>query len=167
MKDVKDYYNKTATDWSNQIFDEKKQTAILSKFYDCFAEAGTIKPKILDLGCGAGYDTKILDGLGAKVKGVDMSEKLIHIARLNVPECKFFVGDIRDSLAKLGRFEGIICLATLIHMCSKRAGCYCCLFLMGSNGTPQKVWFRSTERVMTEISTVTPPPKSAPLHIQS
>ena len=116
MKNVKDYYNKTATEWSEQMLQDKTQNEVLTKFYNCFADAGTVRPKILDLGCGAGYDAKILDDLGAKVKGIDVSEKLIHIAKLNVPECRFLVGDIRDSLAKLGRFEGIVCLATLIHI---------------------------------------------------
>lgn len=116
MKNVADYYNKTATGWSNDWLNEKLQSAVLQKYYDCFARVGTYEPKILDLGCGAGYDAKILNELGAKVVGIDLSEKLIDIAKTEVPKCKFFVGDINDPMTSLGKFDGIVCLATIIHI---------------------------------------------------
>lgn len=116
MKNVADYYNKTATGWSDEWLREKKQSAILEKYYGCFSQGGTSHPKILDLGCGAGYDAKILNKLGAKVTGIDISEKLIEIAKTEVPECRFFVGDITQKFSELGRFDGVLCLATIIHV---------------------------------------------------
>ena len=116
MKTVTDFYNKTATGWSDEWFREKKQSMILEKFYNCFNNVGTRHPKVLDLGCGAGYDSKILSKMGARVVGVDISEKLINIAKNEVPACKFFVGDISDPLTKLGKFDGVVCLATIMHV---------------------------------------------------
>lgn len=116
MKNVTDYYNKTATGWSEEWLKEKKQSAILEKFYNCYTQVGTKRPKILDLGCGAGYDSKILRKLGARVSGIDISEKLIEIAQKEVDSCKFYVGDINESMIKLGKFDGVICLATIIHV---------------------------------------------------
>ena len=116
MKNVTDFYNKTATGWSDEWFKEKKQSMILEKFYNCFNQGGTKHPKMLDLGCGAGYDSKILSKAGARVVGVDISEKLIDIAKEEVPQCKFFVGDITESLSNLGRFDGVVCLATIMHV---------------------------------------------------
>ena len=116
MKNVADFYNKTATGWSEEWYQEKKQNAILEKFYNCFAQAGTKKPKILDLGCGGGYDAKALSKLGARMVGVDFSEKLVRIAKKNVPNCKFFLGDMTDRFDKLGKFEGILCLASIMHV---------------------------------------------------
>ena len=81
MKNVADYYNKTATGWSDEWLKEKKQSAILEKFYNCFAQVSSSHPKFLDLGCGAGYDSKIMSKLGARVTGIDISEKLIDIAK--------------------------------------------------------------------------------------
>ena len=116
MKTVADFYNKTATGWSDEWFKEKKQSMILEKFYNCFAGGGTKHPKLLDLGCGAGYDAKISSKLGARVVGIDISEKLVEIAKREVPTCKFFVGDITDPMDKLGMFDGIYCLATIMHV---------------------------------------------------
>ena len=81
MKTVADFYNKTATGWSDEWFKEKKQSMILEKFYSCFAAGGTKHPRLLDLGSGAGYDAKIISRMGARVVGVDLSEKLVNIAK--------------------------------------------------------------------------------------
>lgn len=116
MKTVTDFYNKTATGWSDEWFKEKKQSMVLEKFYGCFAGGGTNHPKILDLGCGAGYDAKVMSRKGARVVGVDISEKLVNIAKKEVPACKFFVGDITEPLDRLGRFDGVVCLATIMHV---------------------------------------------------
>lgn len=116
MKNVADFYNKTATGWSEEWYREKKQNTILEKYFNCFAQGGTRHPKILDLGCGAGYDSKILSKMGSRVVGVDFSEKLVKIAKKNVPNCKFFLGDMTDKFDKLGKFDGILCLATIMHV---------------------------------------------------
>lgn len=116
MKGIKDFYNVTATGWSNEFYEEKLRHPVNKKFYECFSKGGTPHPKILDLGCGAGYDSKVMADLGAKVIGVDLSENLIQIAKENVKGCKFFVGDIMDKLTNLGKFDGIMCLATVIHI---------------------------------------------------
>ena len=116
MKNVTDFYNKTATGWSDEWFREKKQSMILEKFYGCFAHVGTKHPRLLDIGCGAGYDAKILHKFGARVVGVDISEKLVNIAKKEVLPCKFYVGDMRESMSKLGKFDGVVCLATIMHV---------------------------------------------------
>lgn len=116
MKTVKEFYDKTATGWSDAYLKEKENKEILQKFVDCFVDGGTISPKILDLGCGAGYDSKLLAEYGAKVVGVDFSDKQIEIAKQNSPKTKFFVGDITDKLDNLGKFDGVLCLATIMHI---------------------------------------------------
>ena len=116
MKTVKEYYDKTATGWSEDFCEERKNKNIIRKYIECFVDGGTVKPKVLDLGCGVGYDSKILTELGAKVVGVDLSEKSIEIAKHNVSNAKFFAGDITDDLSKLGKFDGVLCLATIMHI---------------------------------------------------
>ena len=37
--------------------------------------------KVLDLACGEGYNTRILARKGAKVIGIDFSEKLVELAK--------------------------------------------------------------------------------------
>ena len=55
----------------------------------------TKKPKkILEIGCGTGSYTKILLSRGYKVTGVDISDKMLEIARKKC-SAKFIKGDIR------------------------------------------------------------------------
>ncbi len=48
---------------------------------------GNVKgKKILDFGCGSGIYAKLLTEKGAKVKGFDLSEKMLEIARRDNPK---------------------------------------------------------------------------------
>lgn len=49
---------------------------------------------VLDLGCGSGRYTKELVRLGAKVEGIDKSDKLIKIAKTELPQVNFNVGSV-------------------------------------------------------------------------
>lgn len=116
MKNVIDFYNKTATKWSNEWLNEKNNTGLIEKFCNCFSSVGTTKPRILDAGCGMGYDSKIASEHGANVVGIDLSENMINIAKQNVKNCKFFVGDITEKFTSLGKFDGIMCISTIMHI---------------------------------------------------
>ena len=116
MKGTMEFYDKVATNWSQKWFEEKKSQGIAKRFYNMFSDAGNYHPEILDFGCGMGYDVKILSELGAYAIGIDFSEKTIDIAKKNVKNAKFFVGDVTERFDKLGRFEGIMCLDTLAYV---------------------------------------------------
>ena len=51
------------------------------------------KKRILEVGCGVGRWGKFMIGKGACYTGVDISPKMIEIARKNVPEGEFYVID--------------------------------------------------------------------------
>lgn len=74
---------------------------------------GNVKDKkILDVGCGPGLYAKKLTKKSAKVKGIDLSEELIKIARQENPKLDFKVGDIEKLPYKNSEFD--IVLATLV-----------------------------------------------------
>jgi ubiquinone/menaquinone biosynthesis C-methylase UbiE len=68
--------------------------------------------KILDLGCGTGIYTKILKRRGAKVQGIDISPKMIEIAKQYVKGIDFKVGSAAKLPYKSGTFD--IVLASLV-----------------------------------------------------
>jgi ubiquinone/menaquinone biosynthesis C-methylase UbiE len=49
--------------------------------------------KILDLGCGGGRTNIPLHKMGAKVRGLDISKRLIDLLKKNFPEIDCYVGD--------------------------------------------------------------------------
>lgn len=116
MKTTLEYFNKTASEWSGEWLEEKREIGISKTFYELFSKANNFNPCILDAGCGAGYDSYILKELGASVVGVDFSENLIKIAEKNNPNCSFFVRNIEESLTSIGKFDGIFCNSVLNYI---------------------------------------------------
>ena len=90
---------------------EKMQAAIIEKLPKDLRGA-----RILDAGCGTGVLSRMLDEKGAEVVGVDISEKLIEVAKnrssLN-KNIEYFAGDMKEQ--SFGNFDYIIAMDSLIH----------------------------------------------------
>ena len=72
--------------------------------------------RILDAGCGTGVLSRILDERGAEVVGVDISDKLIEVAKnrsTSHRNIEYFVGDMKEQ--SFGNFDYIIAMDSLIH----------------------------------------------------
>ena len=81
--------------------------------------------KILDLGCGNGRLYKILKNKKIEYTGVDISKKLIEIAKKELSDQestqpKFFVGDALNLLLKNHEFDIIFAIALLHHIPTQR-----------------------------------------------
>jgi ubiquinone/menaquinone biosynthesis C-methylase UbiE len=68
--------------------------------------------KLLDLGCGPGIYAKLLKNRGVEVYGIDLSEKMIKIAKSNVKNVDFRVGSVYKLPYKSNYFD--IVLATYV-----------------------------------------------------
>ena len=90
---------------------EKMQAAIIEKLPKDLRGI-----RILDAGCGTGVLSRMLDERGAEVVGVDISEKLIEVAKnrssLN-KNIEYFAGDMKEQ--SFGNFDYIIAMDSLIH----------------------------------------------------
>lgn len=94
--ETKNIYNKIAEDFHNL---RTKMSG--GWFYNELLEMPTTlkllgnvrSKKVLDLGCGTGIYSKILKKEGAKVKGIDISEKEIEVARRENPYIEFKIGN--------------------------------------------------------------------------
>ena len=112
IKGIKDYYNVTADNWAEEWYPNETMLPLLKKFISLFPK----NPRILDAGCGAGYESMRLFNLGAEMVGIDISEKSIEIARNKNPDCKFELMDCMELDYSLGRFDGIVALALIVHI---------------------------------------------------
>ena len=71
----------------------------------------------LDLGCGVGYFSSLLQDLGLRVTAVDARAENIAEARSRFPGIDFHVADAEDaSLADLGTFDLVLCFGLLYHL---------------------------------------------------
>lgn len=71
---------------------------------------------ILDAGCGPGRDCEYFVKQGLKVVGVDLSDKLLDIAKQRVPQASFVKQDLRALDFSPSSFDGIWACASLLHL---------------------------------------------------
>lgn len=111
-KGIKEFYNAVAEQFADEWYENESLLPVLRHFISLLGPS----PSILDLGCGAGYESMRLKMLGAEVIGVDYAEEAVKIARKRNPGCRFEIMDFRSLDQKLGVFNGIAALASLIHI---------------------------------------------------
>lgn len=112
MKTLIDYYDDYAEAWAEKWYADSTLLPYLTEFVKLLPSNATV----LDLCCGAGYESKRLTNLGVKVVGVDLSKKSIEIAKQHNPNLNFFVKDMLLPYTDLGKFNGVACIAGLVHL---------------------------------------------------
>ncbi len=88
------------------------------RLIDAFARlsglpAGT---RVVDLGCGSGVFTGVLQQRGYRCVGVDLSPKLIALAQANFPGIDFHVGDIEHLPFADASFDGVLLSGVVHHL---------------------------------------------------
>lgn len=75
--------------------------------------------QILELGCGPGVEVKKLRTRGLHVHGLDISARLLAIARRLNPDTPFTKGDMRRLPFDAASFDGVFAKASLLHIDKK------------------------------------------------
>jgi cyclopropane fatty-acyl-phospholipid synthase-like methyltransferase len=79
--------------------------------YDLFCEKVKVEnPKVLEIGCGPGNITRYLlkKRPDFKLLGIDLAEKMIDLAKANIPNAEFQVMDCRNISTINEKFDAII-----------------------------------------------------------
>lgn len=108
-------YNKIAGIYSDKYSEDLSDTPYIDKFLSIVHP----KSKILEVGSGPGQFVKYIAGKGFKATGIDLSEKMVEIAKMKVPKAKFEVMDMRDLKFKDETFDGLMAPYSLIHIPSE------------------------------------------------
>lgn len=110
--DLRETYNLIGEDWHREHEYDDWPNKGRAKFIT-YLNPGDV---VLDIGCGGGTTTRFLLDNGMRVVGMDLSEKMIEVARRQAPEAEFFVGDLRDIEKREGVFDGVLAQAVLLHI---------------------------------------------------
>jgi len=83
--------------------------------------AGLAGKAVLDVGCGGGILSEAMARLGAKVTGIDLSEKALRVARLHLLESGLAVDYQLSSAEEFSnptrdKFEAVTCMELLEHV---------------------------------------------------
>ncbi|WP_182905817.1 class I SAM-dependent methyltransferase [Microbispora sp. H13382] len=87
--------------------------AMLAAFAESVRAAGA--GPVAELGCGPGYVTEHLRGLGLDAFGVDLSPRMIELAREAYPDLRFEVGSMHALDLADGELGGILSWYSVIH----------------------------------------------------
>lgn len=115
--DLKETYNRIALNWHQDHASDDWWV----EGTDAFIQMLSPGSRVLDVGCGSGVKSKYLIGHGFKVVGIDISDKLLEIAKREATE-----GDFRElSMTELDSlkepFDGVFAQASLLHIPKKEA----------------------------------------------
>ncbi len=81
-EEVRELWNSVAQDWQLQVGDDGDSNRLLNSDPILWRFVGDVHGlRVLDAGCGTGYLARKLANKGARVTGVDVSNKMIEIAR--------------------------------------------------------------------------------------
>lgn len=115
MRGVQEYYDKTAAEWAVNGYDDKAYLPCLDEFLSLLPPGG----RVLDLCCGAGYETGRIRARGFDALGLDFSGESLNIARERNPDIPFFQADMLGDYSHIGMVDGILLSAGLVHIETK------------------------------------------------
>jgi len=106
------YYDLTAETRADEWYGNTILMPTIAEFVSMLPE----KPRVLDLGCGCGYESMRLASAGAEVIGLDFSRESIRIARERCGRCRFELRDFRELDDRDGTFDGVFAAGSIIHI---------------------------------------------------
>jgi ubiquinone/menaquinone biosynthesis C-methylase UbiE len=104
-------YNEIAEIYDRLQYSTDVSEEIVESYLRAFQGHG-----LLDVGCGPGNDTKVFMDSGLDVSGIDLSERLLKLAKKNVPQSSFLLMDMRRPALKDGSFDGLWVCSSFIHI---------------------------------------------------
>ncbi|WDP83980.1 MAG: class I SAM-dependent methyltransferase [Desulfobacter sp.] len=108
------YYNENAEQTAARY-----ETADVSDLHILLKNSFKPSANLLELGCGSGRDASFMMSQGFKVIGIDGSNAMVKSALIHHPElsgCLHTIEIPKGLSAKLGPFEGVFSIATLMHL---------------------------------------------------
>ncbi|MEU8709365.1 class I SAM-dependent methyltransferase [Streptomyces sp. NPDC048565] len=99
----------------DSLRDRPLERALLGAFAELVRAAHGDGGEVADLGCGPGYVTAHLRGLGLNAFGVDASPVMVELARAAHPALRFEVGSLAALDIEDGALGGVLARWSVIH----------------------------------------------------
>jgi SAM-dependent methyltransferase len=96
------------------LSDKPLDRALFTAFAEWVRAAGN--GPVADVGCGSGRITKILKDLGLEAFGVDLSPRMIELARCAYPDLRFEVGSMSALGMPDASLGGVLAYYSVIHL---------------------------------------------------
>jgi SAM-dependent methyltransferase len=113
---VRRSYDEIAEDYAARIGEELRYKPLDRALLEALLEGAGPAPAVADLGCGPGHVAGWLSARGARVVGIDLSPRMIAIARRDHPDVEFREGDLLELPAAGAEFDALLALYSVIHL---------------------------------------------------
>ncbi|MET7451261.1 methyltransferase domain-containing protein [Streptomyces sp. NPDC005574] len=109
------FYDTVADDYADRFTEELTARPVERAVLAVFAELVGAGGAVADVGCGPGRTTGRLASMGLSVRGLDLSESMLAIARRENPGLLFEQGSMLDLDLPDGALDGVSCWYSSIH----------------------------------------------------
>lgn len=106
-------YNEIALEYEKAYGDDLTDTVYIDKFLESL-----VGKNVLDIGCGVGNFTNYIYEKGFNVKGLDLAEEMLKIAKEKYKNIVFYNMDMRN-ITLNEKFDGLVLAYSLIHLPKK------------------------------------------------
>jgi len=113
--DVRESYDSAAAAYAEHLSAELERKPLDRHLLNRFAEETRGRGLVADLGCGPGHVARYLSQQGVTIFGLDMSPKMVAIARNSNPDLDFRVGDMRHLDVSDGGLVGVVLFYAIVH----------------------------------------------------
>lgn len=113
---VRESYNAVAASYGASFRDELSDKPLDRALLTALLEETGLVPHIVDIGCGPGHVTAWFTSSGAHGVGIDLSDAMVSLARLQYPNSEFRQGDVLALPANDQEFDAAIAFYSLIHL---------------------------------------------------
>jgi ubiquinone/menaquinone biosynthesis C-methylase UbiE len=113
---VRSAYDLAAESYARKFLKELDGKPFDRELLQQFAQLVGPGQQVLDVGCGPGHTTAQLTSLGLKATGVDLSPRMIELAKQAFPQSNFEVGDFLALPHLPSSFDGILAFYCIVHL---------------------------------------------------
>lgn len=115
LENVRRSYDQVADEYAARIADELTHKPLDREVLARFASLLHGQGPVYDLGCGPGHVTRYLHEHGASVSGLDLSPRMVELARQRNPGLEFQQGNMASLASEDASWAGIVAFYSLIH----------------------------------------------------
>jgi ubiquinone/menaquinone biosynthesis C-methylase UbiE len=115
LEQIKEAYDAGARAYAGKLFHELSYKPLDRQLLDRFVEMTCQAGPLLDVGCGPGQTTRYLHMKGAKVTGIDISERMIDEAKRLNPEISFRVDNMLQLSAEDASLSGVCAFYAFVN----------------------------------------------------
>ncbi|MEV7972876.1 class I SAM-dependent methyltransferase [Cellulomonas sp. NPDC089187] len=116
LDSLRDDYDRVADRYVDLGVGELADEPWLRAALTAFAEQVRGRGPVWDVGCGPGQVTAFLADLGVDVRGIDLSPRMVELARRRFPGLRFDVGSATQLPVEDGSLAGILGWWSLFHL---------------------------------------------------